>query len=83
MGEIDVFVMTRRNTESVILDGLDSQSQSLKATVLKIKGGNVRLGFEVNRGASVHLAEPRDCVTAGLAMEYANGGAVTATAPLE
>lgn len=70
-----MFVITRRNAVSVILDGLDSQSQSLKVTVLKIEGGKVRLGFEVNRGASVHPAEPRDCVTAGLAMEYANGGA--------
>lgn len=70
-----MFVITRRSTESVILDGFDSQSQSLEVTMLKIEGGNVRLGFEVNRGASVHPAEPMDCVTAGLAIEYTNGGA--------
>jgi sRNA-binding carbon storage regulator CsrA len=74
VGEIDVFIITRRNSESVILDGFDSQSQSLKVTVLKIEGGNVRLGLEVNRGASVRPAEPKDYVPAGPAMEYANGG---------
>ena len=49
-----MFVLSRKTEESVIIDGFSSLKNALKVTVLEVKGGRVRLGFEVNADAPVH-----------------------------
>lgn len=52
-----MLVLSRRREESVIVDGFNSPTRALKVTVLEIKDGRVRLGFEVNQNTSVQRAE--------------------------
>jgi sRNA-binding carbon storage regulator CsrA len=40
----------------VIVDGFNSAERALKVTVLEIKNGRVRLGFEVNKDIPVQRA---------------------------
>lgn len=61
-----MLVLSRRRTESVIVDGFSGPSRTLRVTVLEIKGGNVRLGFEVNRDIPVHREEVWQQVMAAL-----------------
>jgi carbon storage regulator CsrA len=52
-----MLVLSRRNAESVIVDGFNSPERALKVTVLEIKDGRVRLGFEVNKDIPVQRTE--------------------------
>ena len=70
-----MLVLSRRRAESVIVDGFSGPSRALRVTVLEIKGGNVRLGFEVNRDIPVHREEVWQQVMAALPTIETKGGA--------
>jgi carbon storage regulator CsrA len=53
-----MLVLSRRNMESVVVGGSDGRfERMLKVTVLEIKNGTVRLGFEADASVPVHRAE--------------------------
>jgi len=52
-----MLVLSRKSQESVIVGGSDGFERMLKVTVLEIKGGKVRLGFEADKEVPVHRWE--------------------------
>ena len=50
-------VLSRKNRESVVVGGAIGFEPLLKVTVIAIRGGSVRLGFDVNTAVPVHRAE--------------------------
>jgi len=60
-----MLVLSRRSTESVMVGGSDGFERLLKVTVLDIRGGTVRLGFEVDAGVPVHRLEVWERIRAG------------------
>jgi carbon storage regulator CsrA len=52
-----MLVLSRKRQESVVVGGSDGFAHVLKVTVVEIKGGTVRLGFEIDVGVPVHRAE--------------------------
>ncbi|MEK6642796.1 MAG: carbon storage regulator [Planctomycetota bacterium] len=70
-----MFVVSRRHAESVIVDGFNTPERSLKVTVLEVKDGRVRLGFEVNKDVSLQRAEEWEHVRGEYNIDRSNGGA--------
>ena len=52
-----MLVLSRKSRESVMVGGVSNFEQLLKVTVIEIRGGRVRLGFDVNADVPVHRAE--------------------------
>ena len=52
-----MLVLSRKTEESVVVGGADGFHRILKVTVLDIKGGRVRLGFEVDAEVPIHRSE--------------------------
>jgi carbon storage regulator CsrA len=52
-----MLVLSRKIKESVVVGGSDRFERMLKVTVLEIKGGKVRLGFEADADVPVHRSE--------------------------
>lgn len=52
-----MLVLSRKNQESVVIGGADGVQKKFKVTVLDIRGGRVRLGFDVDAGIPVHRGE--------------------------
>jgi carbon storage regulator len=52
-----MLVLTRRNKESVVVEGSDGLGSRLKITVLHVRGGEVRLGFDGPARIAVHRLE--------------------------
>jgi carbon storage regulator len=52
-----MLVLSRKSQESVVVGGADGLHRLLKVTVLDIRGGSVRLGFEADAAVPVHRAE--------------------------
>ena len=54
-----MLVLSRKSQEAVVVGGSESDGFAglLKVTVIEIRGGRVRLGFEVNKGVPVHRWE--------------------------
>ena len=52
-----MLVLSRRSRESVVVGGADGSHRLLRVTVIEIRGGSVRLGFEVDAGIPVHRSE--------------------------
>jgi carbon storage regulator len=52
-----MLVLSRRSQESVIVGGSDGFERTLIVTVLEIKGGCVRLGFDADADVPVHRWE--------------------------
>jgi carbon storage regulator len=52
-----MLVLTRKSMESVVVGGSGRFEQVLKVTVLEIKNGSVRLGFEADASVPVHRSE--------------------------
>jgi carbon storage regulator len=53
-----MLVLSRKNMESVVVGGSGGRfERMLKVTVLEIKNGAVRLGFEADATVPVHRAE--------------------------
>jgi carbon storage regulator CsrA len=52
-----MLVLSRKPKESVVVGGADRLERMLKVTVLEIKGGSVRLGFEADADVPVNRSE--------------------------
>jgi carbon storage regulator len=52
-----MLVLSRKSMESVVVGGRGRFERTLKVTVLEIKSGSVRLGFEADASVPVHRAE--------------------------
>jgi carbon storage regulator CsrA len=52
-----MLILSRQQEESVVVGSANGFERMLKVTVLEIKGGSVRLGFDVNRNFLVHRWE--------------------------
>ena len=52
-----MLVLSRKSMESVVVGGPGRFEPMLKVTVLEIKNGSVRLGFEADASVPVHRAE--------------------------
>ncbi len=52
-----MLVLSRKNKESVMVGGPGDLECLLKVTVLEIRGGRVKLGFESDTGVPVHRWE--------------------------
>lgn len=60
-----MLVLSRKTQEAVIVGGSGGFEALLKVTVLEIKGGKVRLGFEVDQEVPVHRWEVWERIRAG------------------
>ncbi len=54
-----MLVLTRKRQEAVIVGASKGYERILKVTVLDIRGGSVKLGFEVDEDVAVHRLEVR------------------------
>lgn len=61
-----MLVLSRKNQESVVVGGAGEFQRLLKVTVLAIKGGTVKLGFEVDADIPIHRSEVWDRINADL-----------------
>jgi carbon storage regulator CsrA len=52
-----MLVLARKSMESVVVGGSGRFEQLLRVTVLEIKNGSVRLGFEADASIPVHRSE--------------------------
>ena len=52
-----MLVLSRKNRETVVVGGAGGVDPMLKVTVLEIKGGRVRLGFDIPSDIPVHRME--------------------------
>jgi len=52
-----MLVLSRKIQESVVVGGSAGFEPLLKVTVIEIKGGRVRLGFEIDAAVPVHRLE--------------------------
>ena len=52
-----MLVLSRKPLEAVVVGGADGFERLLKVTVLEVKHGSVRLGFEVAADVPVHRWE--------------------------
>jgi len=52
-----MLVLTRKSQEAVIVGARNSNERFLKVTVLDIRGGRVKLGFELDADIPVHRWE--------------------------
>lgn len=60
-----MLILTRKCQESVVIGGSVGFERMLKVTVLEIRGGKVRLGFDVDKDVPVHRSEVWERVNAG------------------
>jgi len=60
-----MLVLSRRSQEAVVVGGLDGFEQMLKVIVLDVRGGKVKLGFELDPGVPVHRLEIWERIRAG------------------
>lgn len=52
-----MLVLTRKNLESVVIGGVPSVHPVLKVTVLEIRSGRVKLGFDADPSVPVQRSE--------------------------
>ena len=52
-----MLILSRRNQETVVVGGSGGCQVLVKVTVLEIRRGAVRLGFEVDKAVPVHRLE--------------------------
>jgi carbon storage regulator CsrA len=52
-----MLILSRKRQEAVVVGRGGGFEQLLKVTVLEIRGGNVKLGFEADAGIPVHRWE--------------------------
>jgi carbon storage regulator len=56
-GGSEMLVLSRKKLESVMVGGCSGFERMLKVTVIEIRGGSVRLGFDASAELPVHRAE--------------------------
>jgi carbon storage regulator len=61
-----MLVLSRKSQEAVVVGGSGRFERLLKITVLEIRGGNVRLGFEAPADVPVHRWEVWERIRAAL-----------------
>ena len=68
-GGYAMLVLSRKNDEAVVIGGSVGFERMIKVTVVGIKNGHVRLGFEADADVPVHRLEvwERICGETGLA----------------
>ena len=64
-----MLVLSRKNNEAVMIGGSVGFERMIKVTVVEIRNGHVRLGFEADADVPVHRLEvwERICDETGLA----------------
>lgn len=72
-----MLVLTRKSREAVVVGGSRSFERLLKVTVLEIKSGKVRLGFEADDDVPVHRLEVWEQIRSGARPERPSGGPIT------
>jgi carbon storage regulator len=72
-----MLVLSRKSMESVVVGERGRLERTLKVTVLEIKNGSVRLGFEADASVPVHRAE----VWERISESNRAGGSLEAPAP--
>ncbi len=60
-----MLVLTRKSQEAVVVGGLDGFERMLKVIVLEVRGGKVKLGFELDATVPVHRLEVWERIRAG------------------
>jgi carbon storage regulator CsrA len=60
-----MLVLSRKSQESVVVGGSAGFERMLKVTVLEIRGGCVRLGFEADADIPVHRWEVWERIRTG------------------
>jgi len=60
-----MLVLSRKSQESVVVGGTAGFERTLKVTVLEIRSGCVRLGFEADADIPVHRWEVWERICAG------------------
>ena len=66
-----MLILSRKNSEAVVVGNTRGDEQLLKVTVLQIQGGTVRLGFEAADDFHVHRWEVWERICAGEIPEIA------------
>jgi carbon storage regulator len=59
-----MLVLSRKTQESVVVGGYERFERMIRITVLDIKGGKVRLGFEADADVPVHRSEVGERIVA-------------------
>ena len=52
-----MLVLARKSRESVVIGSVDDRQQTLRVTVLEIRGSTVKLGFEADEDVGVYREE--------------------------
>jgi len=60
-----MLVLSRKSSESVVVGGVPSLQPVLKVTVLEIRGGRVKLGFEADPSIPVQRSEVWEKIRTG------------------
>ena len=60
-----MLVLTRKSLESVVIGGAPSMQPVLKVTVLEIRSGKVKLGFEADPSIPVQRSEVWEKIRTG------------------
>ena len=60
-----MLVLSRKRLESVVVGGAVGFEHLLKVTVLELRGGSVRLGFEVDSSVPIHRWEVWERICSG------------------
>jgi carbon storage regulator len=69
-----MLILSRKSNESVVVGGHNPSELMLKVTVLEIRGGTVRLGFDVREDVPVHRWEVWQRICAGGRQDVPPGG---------
>lgn len=68
-----MLVLSRKSQETVVVGGSSGFEHLLKVTVIEIRGGTVKLGFEIDASVPVHRAEVRERILAQEKSELSRG----------
>ena len=60
-----MLVLSRKSNESVVIGGTEGLVRQLTVTVLEIRGGKVKLGFDADPSISVRRSELADQIRTG------------------
>jgi carbon storage regulator CsrA len=74
-----MLVLSRKNNESVVVGGTNGFERLLKVTVLGVRSGVVRLGFDVDASVPIHRSEVWERIHANGHRESSTGGPISPT----
>jgi carbon storage regulator len=55
--KLSMLVLARKSRESVVVGAADNLQEVVRVTVIEVRGGTVRLGFEAGNEVPIHRAE--------------------------